>query len=204
MIKNIVFDMGNVLIRFAPHTLVQSFTKDKVDQKLLAESIFGSIEWLKFDKGLMSKEEVLNAACQKIPQTLHEPAKNILENWYRKMTPITEMLKVVDQLKENYQLFLLSNTSVDFYQFKHIIPGIEKFDGIFISCEWRLLKPEHAIYQAFYNHFQLNPAECFFIDDSAANILAAEETGMKGFVFKDNPKEMLAKLAELNETIDTL
>ncbi|MBU5585005.1 HAD family phosphatase, partial [Enterococcus sp. S181_ASV_20] len=59
MIKNIVFDLGNVLVDFDPPRFVMEKTADKNQQKMLMSEIFGSVDWLRFDKGTMNREELL-------------------------------------------------------------------------------------------------------------------------------------------------
>ena len=76
------------------------------------------------------------------------------------------------------------------------IPGSEYFSGTFISADHHLLKPEDAIYQAFFQKFGLKPEECLFIDDSAPNIEASENAGMAGIVFHGDAARLRRQLAE--------
>ena len=78
----------------------------------------------------------------------------------------------------------------------HDIPGSEYFSGTFISADHRLLKPEDAIYQAFFRKFGLKPEDCLFIDDSPANIEASENAGMAGIVFHGDAAHLRCQLAD--------
>ena len=113
--------------------------------------------------------------------------EDLLDTWYIGLNAIPQMEELPKRLKEKgLSLYILSNAPQDYYLYEDKVPSHSIFDGIFISSDWKLSKPEHEIFRTFYSHFRLNPAECYFIDDSAANILAAEETGMNGFHFKRN------------------
>lgn len=201
MIKNIVFDMGNVLLKYAPTEFIQRITSDSEEQRLLLKEIFHSVEWLQRDRGTISEEGILKRVCQRLPEPLHPVAAKALTHWYEGMTPIEGMAELITVIKQKgYRIFLLSNTSTDYYEFKKMVPALELFDGEFISCEWRLVKPDKEIYRAFYSHFRLVPAECFFIDDSAANIEGALDTGMRGFLFQENVDELKLALQDVGVT----
>ncbi|MGG5369767.1 HAD family hydrolase [Enterococcus sp. AZ196] len=185
MIKNIVFDLGNVLVDFDPVRFVREKTENKEEQTALCSEIFGSVDWLRFDKGTITKAELALSVKTRLPKELHEIADELLSTWYNGLHPLPQMAELPRQLKEKgFGVYLLSNAPQDYYVYEEMVPSRCSFDGFFISSDWKLAKPEHKIFEAFYSHFRLNPAECYFIDDSAANILAAEETGMRGFHFK--------------------
>ena len=184
MIKNVVFDMGNVLINYAPEEFIQSFTASTEHQNLLLDEIFYAELWQQFDRGTLSKEDLVERASKHLPPELHRSVSDILDTWHEKMTPISEMEDILKRLKENgYHLYLFSNVSQDFHEFKHIIPGLEYFDGLFLSSDWKGLKPEKELYRNFFKHFDLEPSECFFVDDLAVNIEGAAALGMDGHVF---------------------
>ena len=67
---------------------------------------------------------------------------------------------------------------------------MESFDGVVVSSDVKMIKPNSAIYEYILKTYDLNPCECLFIDDVKANIEAAEEAGIKGFVFKNNYGEL--------------
>ncbi|MBP1039716.1 HAD family phosphatase [Vagococcus sp. BWB3-3] len=191
MIKNIVFDMGNVLVRYAPANFISAFAKQPEHQQLLLNEIFGSVEWLQADRGTITKEEMKWRICQRVPEMLHSTVSEILAQWFEEIQPIADMRDVVSELKaQGYRLYILSNASQDYYQFRDIIPGIEFFDGEFVSSDWKLLKPEKEIYKQFFSHFQLVPSECYFIDDMAMNVEAARNSGMVSHIFRGNIEEL--------------
>lgn len=199
MIRHIIFDMGNVLIRYAPEQFIHHFTSDPEEQDILLDEIFRSTKWLDYDRGTLTKDKLIETVCQQIPVSMHSLAKEVLDVWYEGMTPIAEMESVVKHLSEKgYTLYLLSNTSQDFYQFKEDIPCLRHFDGLFISSDWKCLKPEPIIYQHFFNYFNLDPENCFFVDDLAENIQQAKHFGMKGHIFDGDVEALLKAFRKEN------
>ncbi len=193
MIKNVVFDMGNVLIRYAPADFIQTFTSNTEHQQLLLNEIFLADEWLQYDRGTITKDKIIENVTKRLPETLHVSVSEVMDTWYQKMTPIIEMKAIVKGLKANgYHLYLFSNVSQDFHQFKHIIPGVDYFEGLFLSSDWKCIKPETEIYQKFFTHFDLTPSECFFIDDLPMNIESAKNIGMDGHVFDGDISDLKA------------
>ena len=186
MIKNILFDMGNVLIRFEPKRYVKNAGLSESDQQLLLRELYGSIDWVRLDRGTITEEEVYVHACARLPAELHAAAEYIIYHWNEPIVPITGTADVVRELKaRGYTLYLLSNAARRQHTYWHDIPGSECFSGTLISADVHLLKPEAAIYQALFDKFDLTAASCLFVDDFPPNIEAAENAGMQGIVFHD-------------------
>lgn len=187
MIKNIVFDMGNVLIRYDARTYTDKYVKNKEEGDFLCEEVFRSVEWIKMDRGILTEEDAIDSIMERLPEHLQHYVPVLIQNWHTEIPPYMEMEDLAKALKENgYHIYLLSNTSVRFHEFRVNIPALKYFEGEFISADYGMLKPELNIFRSFYHHFLLNPEECYFVDDSNANIEAAELTGMKGFVYRGN------------------
>ncbi|EOH90101.1 HAD family hydrolase [Enterococcus pallens] len=190
MIKNIVFDLGNVLVDYEPAKFISKFTENPQYQKYLLENIFLTAEWIDFDRGTITKEEIARRALKKAPAELEEAIHHILDTWYQEIIPIPEMEAVVVQLKElGYKLYVLSNAPVDFYQYEKNIPVLKHMDGVFVTADWKVIKPEAEVYYTFCHHFQLVPAQCIFLDDLPVNVAGARAIGMESFVFR---KDLIA------------
>lgn len=191
--------MGNVLIRYTPAQFIQTFTSNTEHQELLLKEIFYSPEWIEYDRGTITKEEIVEKATKQLPDAIHTSVSEVMDTWYKEMTPITEMETIIHQLKENgYKIYLLSNVSQDFYRFKEVIPGLDYFDGTFASSDWKSIKPEAEIYQKFFDHFNLDPSECFFIDDLPINIEAAKSQGMDGYIFDGNIEDLTSYFKKID------
>ncbi|MBL1229167.1 HAD family phosphatase [Enterococcus sp. BWB1-3] len=203
MIKNIVFDVGNVLVHYAPAKFIKRFTDVPEYQELLLHEIFLSVEWIKYDRGTISKEELGRTICSRVKESLHDTVLEIIDCWHEEIKPNEAMKPLVKQLKDQgYKLYILSNAPHAFHEFKHRIPALDLFDSAFVSAEWKLLKPQIEIFQAFCSHFQLVPSECLFIDDLAINVEGAINAGMDGCIFKGNIQELVLKLENAGVKLD--
>ena len=198
MIKNIVFDMGGVLIFDNVKDFLSRYVDaDEADRELLIRELFQSSEWkYGWDKGAMTTGEVVESVCKRLPQRLHALVRNVMENWNMEPNVVPGMGDLIRALKKSgWGVYLLSNTAVTFYQYRHKLPGIDSFDGQFVSADYHLLKPNREIYEKFVEVFGLVPSECYFIDDRPENVEGAIAAGWGGgFVFT-------GKAADLEEAL---
>lgn len=197
MIRHIVFDMGQVLVRFSDGLFSKRLRLSEADAELIRREVLATTEWMRMDRGTISDDDALARMCARLPQRLHDTAAYLVHRWNDPIVPVPGMADVARDLKAaGYDLYLLSNAASRQHTYWHDIPGSEYFSGTFISADYHLLKPEDAIYQAFFQRFGLQPEECLFIDDSAANIEASENAGMAGIVFHGDAAHLRRQLAE--------
>ena len=184
-IRNIVFDMGNVLLRFDPeYFLDREGITAKKDRELLLSNIFLSEQWPMLDTGDMTEEELAELVIPRLPVSLHNAARRMIFAWEQPMEPIPGMADLVRGLKQKgYKLFLLSNASFRQPQYWPKIPGSEYFDGTVISAFQHCKKPDHRIYEILIKQYGLIPEECLFIDDVEENVAGARDAGMKAILF---------------------
>ena len=185
MLRNIVFDMGNVLIHWRPALFVERMAIPEEDRPALLREVFGSVEWIQMDRGTLSFEEGLAAICRRLPERLRGPARELTLDWWRRwLLPVVGMAELVRELKAlGYGVYLLSNAKEDLPQYFDRIPGSECFDGRIVSADWKLLKPQPEIYRTLLREYNLQAEECFFIDDLNINIEGAWFVGMDGAIF---------------------
>lgn len=193
MIESIIFDLGNVLLDFIPMRIYEQVTTCSKDAKTLYELFMHSGIWHELDRG-KPLEEVISWTQEKAPSHLFTPIKQVVHRWHEDLTLNHSVAELVEQLKsEGYDLYVLSNISKQFYELKNRFPIFEQFDGIYISADSQLLKPEKEIYEDFLTKFHLKSESCFFIDDKPENIEGAKSVGIKGYVYnKDTDKLRLA------------
>jgi len=197
MIKNIVFDLGNVIVQWNPKYIVSQYTSDEVVQDKLITNLFGSSHWLSFDEGSLTREQVISNVQQTLSEDYHTMAHDMVHHWHKHAPPIVGMEDLARELKEQgYQIYLLSNTNIHFDEYKDTIPALQYFDGYYISAQAKLMKPQMEIYHDFLNTFSLTAEECIFIDDIDDNIAGAINVGIDGYLFNGDVDELRKYLAE--------
>jgi putative hydrolase of the HAD superfamily len=176
--------MGGVLIDYNPKKTVSKYFSEGYYDVLMKE-VFASQLWHQLDGGLLRHDQAIEIVLPKIPETTRPLVKEMLTDFYPYMPPFPEMYGFINRIKNaGYNVYLLSNATPKFFDNYLNIPALTLMDGFFISCVYKMLKPQKEIYEAFCNKFSLNHEECFFIDDMPPNIEGARKYGMKGHVFK--------------------
>ena len=184
MIKNILFDMGQVLIRFDQKFFIQRLGIEDADMELLLREVYRSVEWVQMDRGSLREEEAFERIRARLPERLHDAAWKLVIMWDRPILEIDGMYELVEELKElGYGVYLLSNASVRQHEYWPRIPASKFFDGKLISADVHVIKPQPEIYRLCLDKFNLKAEECFFIDDAPANIEGALQCGIPGAVF---------------------
>lgn len=184
MIRNILFDMGNVLLRFDRQVFLDRLTVTEEDKQLLLQEVFLSLEWVEMDRGTLREETAEPIMCSRLPSHLHEAVHQLTSCWDQPILPMEGMAQLVEELKKaGYGIYLLSNASVRQHDYWPRVPGSELFDGTLISADEGFMKPQPEIYRLCLDRFRLKAEECFFIDDVPANIAGAKECGISGAVF---------------------
>lgn len=186
MIKNIIFDMGNVLVRFDPYYILdQHDIKDPDDISLLMENIFNSEGWSKMDLGIYVEDDLYNEAITKLPKRLHKTAREILDTWYESLTPIKGIKELITDLKKkDLHIYLLSNAGKSKNIYWNSIPAHECFDGGIVSAFVGCVKPDRKIFDILLKKYGLKAEECVFTDDMNRNIDAARSLGINAFLFE--------------------
>lgn len=198
MIKNIVFDMGNVIIRFDPELFMVRLGLAEEDRKLLKRELFVSLEWSRMDRGSLTDEEAAEIVCRRVPERLHDAVRRLVGMWDRPILPVEGMYELVEELEDmGYGIYLLSNASFRQHDYWPRVPASKFFDGTLISADVKLVKPQPEIYRLLCDKFSLVPEECVFIDDSTSNAEGAYFCGINALVFHGDAHEMRLKLNEL-------
>ena len=184
MIQNILFDMGNVLIRFDRKLFLDRLDLCDADKELLLREVFASVDWAHMDRGTKTEAEALESMRERLPQRLHGAAEMLTYHWDEPMIPIDGMYELIEELKaKGYGIYLLSNASIRQHDYWPRIAASWFFDGKLISADEHVVKPQPEIYRLCMERFGLKAEETFFVDDVAANIEGALWCGMAGAVF---------------------
>ena len=200
MIKNFIFDFGNVLLGWNEEKIVENYTKDKEEKEKLLKVIFKSKEWFMLDEGLIDYSTAIQIFKNKIPDSLKDKVEYIMNSWYTYMPINNQVVELIKELKEDkYKIYALSNTHIPVYEYVKNQEVGKYFDGFIISAVEKKMKPNKEIYDRLFEKFNLVPEECFFIDDSKANIEIGKELGMQGYVF-DNIEGLNTELKNISKS----
>lgn len=197
MIKNIIFDMGGVLRVFDRAYFLSQFDLNDEDRKILLNEVFLSVEWSMMDRGTLLDVEACQRVKNNLPDHLKDYADKLVLHWEDLSYPMPGMADLVKELKDNgYGIYLLSNASKRLYDYWPKLPGHEYFDGMIVSSDYKVVKPQNEIYQLLNTKFNLNLNECLFIDDMTINVEGAIYNGLEAIVFHGDVKELRKKLVD--------
>ncbi len=197
MIKNIVFDFGGVLVDWNPHYLYDGYfgSREKADWFL---ANICTMDWnVQMDGGKPFAQGIAELSAVH-PQWSRE-IQMYFDRWMDMMgEEIPHMRELIQDLKRRgYRIFGLTNWSAEtFCQVRHRYGIFDLLEGMTVSGEEHVTKPDQAIYRRLLDRFSLVPGECLFIDDNAANVAGAIQAGMAAIRFTDP--------ATLKEYLDTL
>lgn len=184
-IKNIVFDLGGVLIDWNPRHLYNAIFHKEEDLDFFLGNIC-TMEWnLEQDAGrpLHIGTEIL---VNQYPH-FEKEIRLFYKKWHKMLGgPITENVRLLRPLKQSYRLFALTNWSAETFPYAwEKYTFLQDFEGILMSGEEKLVKPDPRIYQLFLEKFNVQASSCLFIDDNPENIKAAKKEGFETIHFTD-------------------
>jgi len=198
MVKNIIFDIGNVLLNYKPeeYLKLKIIESDKILE--VHKEMFESKEWLMLDRGMITEEEAKDIIIKRSSENGHL-IKIAFENWYELFTPIEDSVNILNELKNaDYKVYFLSNFHLS--AFENVIKRynfFKIFDGGVVSYKEQQLKPEEGLYNRLLEKYQIKPEESIFIDDTKANIEVAKKLNFNTIPFKSS-KDLREKLRTYN------
>lgn len=199
-IKNVVFDIGNVLVRWVPHDVVSAFFPQEKSPQDLTLRLFKSPLWYDLNLGKLTEKEALKLYSQQlaIPESkLYELMVAIKES----LTPIEGSFELLEELyAKRIPLYSITDNVNEIVAFlRNRYNFFDKFSGIVISSEVGVLKPSPLIYKHLINSHHIVAEESVFIDDVLRNVEGAQDVGFHGIHFTDAAqcREELKKLSIL-------
>jgi putative hydrolase of the HAD superfamily len=180
MIRNIVFDLGNVLISFNPSEYLEKNNYPEDLRKTILADIFSSPEWIMLDNGEINLEAAIDSIAKRSALKRQEIAL-FFDRRTHIMFPLDENVSILPELnKQGFRLYYLSNFPIDIFpEVKKSYPFFKYFCGGIISSEVHYSKPDVRIFRIFFEKYNLVPFECLYIDDIEKNVSVAESLGMK-------------------------
>lgn len=183
-IKNIVFDIGNVLVDWDWKSYIERRFPDNEVRDALTKIYWGYEFWREMDRGAIS-QETIHREILKIAGSYENEMEIAYQNAGECLSHLEYTGPWISELKEKgYKVYYLSNYS-DYLIKKRpdVLEFTKEMDGGIFSCYVKLLKPDIAIYECLCKKYDLEPSECLFLDDKIINVVAAREYGMQALQF---------------------
>ena len=196
MIRHIVFDFGGVLVDWNPEYLFKDVFRDKQELDHFLDNVC-TPDWNEEQDAGRPLSEAIRTL-----QERHPKYRNEIRLYYDEWTtmlggPIEHNVALLKPLKSNYRLFGLTNWSAETFPIAYgLYPFFKEFEGIVISGEERLAKPDERIYQVLLERYKVVADECLFIDDNLRNIRAASALGFHT-VHLNNDARLKTELEQL-------
>ncbi len=197
MIRNIIFDIGNVLTDFRWKEFLEDKGFDEAMVKRIAKASVQSTVWNEIDRGVWSMEELMQAFIRQDPE-IEEELRRAYGNITGMVTKRAYAIPWIQELREKgYRVYYLSNFSEKAYEdCADALDFLPYTDGGILSYREKLVKPDPEIYRRLLSRYSLEAQESVFLDDTAMNVEAAERLGIHGICFrtKEQAEEELRRL----------
>ncbi|MEE3034314.1 MAG: HAD family phosphatase [Bacteroidota bacterium] len=199
LIKNIIFDLGGVLIDWNPeYVYLKVFNNDRDKMKWFFENIC-TFDWNENQDAGYPLKKATEERIKLFPQY-----ENLIRIYYGRWEemlggPINKSVDILEKVykKNSCNIYALTNWSAEtFPTALKKFHFLKWFDGIVVSGKEKTRKPFEKIYRITINRFKINPNETIFIDDNLRNVKAARKLNIKGIHFK-NPEKLELELKDL-------
>lgn len=201
MIKNIVFDIGNVLVKWEPIPVMKKIFPERLDHEQMVKDVVKSEIWYNLNKGKISEQEAIVQYHQlldlKLPQV-----EILMQEIKESLVPMQGSFELVEQLsKANYPLYIITDNTFEIEAYLRSRYNFwQHFKGVVNSARIGVLKPNPAIYHHLLDTYKLTPEECIFFDDLPANVEGAIKVNMQARLFT-SAKKCIEDLQALNISV---
>ena len=187
--KNIIFDLGGVITVGKTYTVLDDLNLDSITYNNLKEFF---LDTEKLDLGKMTIEEKYNS-CN-FPSE-YDKYKDYVINYYKHRVFNMELMDIIDRLKQNnYNVYVLSDNNREICEYYKNYELFKNIDGWVFSCEYSTRKREGRLFDIFLKKYNLNPSECYFVDDRIDNIEKGKEYGITGYQFNGDNKALISDM----------
>jgi putative hydrolase of the HAD superfamily len=185
-VRNVIFDLGGVLLDWNPGRILERYSSDSAQQNALHDALFRHKDWLAFDRGDITEPVLLARAQQRTGRTLPELTR-LLDLVRDSLVVKPETVAVLRSLrKRRVPLYCLSNMSISlFAHVRRRYDFWDAFTGIVISGEVRMVKPELAVFEYLLTRYNLSAEETVFVDDHPPNLEGAKAVGLRTILFRN-------------------
>jgi len=185
MIKNIVFDVGRVLIKWYPCEYTSEVFGNKISEEICSK-VYDSPDWTEIDRGTITEEEFWEKKKKELPH-LEKELEHLSHKSLDFLQPIEENTRLIPMLKEaGYNLYILSNFNKENFEvIYNKYEFFKYFDGLVVSAWYHLVKPQKEIFTLLIDKFEIDHEESLYIDDNIKNVEVARELGFQTIHLED-------------------
>ena len=197
MRKNLIFDVGDVLLGYRWKEMLMEHGLDEERTKRVAHKMFNSPYWPMLDLAYFPIDEIIGGFRTAFPEEADDIEWFITHGEFMHVRRPKVWEKVHELKEKGYNIYLLSNYSEELFR-KHTSDAsfMKDIDGGIVSYMVHCIKPDYRIYRLLMEKYSLKPEECIFFDDRADNVKAANDLGIDGrqVESEDQLLDMLSKL----------
>ena len=205
MVKNVIFDLGNVIINYNQQAIIDRFAKTDDEKQYLMENNFKAPEWREIDLGEINNSEAISRINERHNNKFKELTEKFWHNWYKEQKINEDIVGIAKILKDKgYNIYVLSNMANATYNYFKNIDFFKLCKGIIISAQEHIKKPDERIFKILLDGYNLKSEECLFIDDDDTNksYETANKLGILGRrVIPNNCNDIKKELEEFGVTI---
>jgi len=185
-VRNVIFDLGGVLLEWNPDKILQRFYSDAPLRTLLKDELFLHPEWRAFNRGALSEAQLLERVSKRTGRPPAELAA-LLDSIRESLVTKPDTVALLRSLqRRDVPLYCLSDMPVSIYAHVRLRHDFwDAFRGIVISGEVNLMKPEREVFEHLLSRYRLDPRHTVFIDDYPANLDGARSVGLHAIQFLD-------------------
>jgi len=193
--KVVLWDLGNVVVRWSPETILLKLDYPLQETAFLRESLFRHSDWLDLDRGTKTEREVANRLTAESGLSM-EKALRCFEVVRETLVDIEQSVALINEIADaGLPMYVLSNMSLPNAEYLRQRAYFQRFEGVVISAEEKLIKPDEALFNRVLARYSLLAESILFIDDTLENIQTARQLGMQTVHFGRTDK-CYAKIRE--------
>ena len=187
MIKNIIFDIGGIILEWGNNPLIELLNKTDYEVNKICKIIYGDSRFKECILGNLSQFEYMKQIMNENPKYSDDIKKILSEEYQEKALPVIKenLEKVFEFKNKGYKIYFLSNiTDVSYNYLKNKLKILDLIDGGVYSFKEHTKKPDKKIFDILIKRYNLNKDETIFFDDSVKNVKSGNEYGIKSYVFE--------------------
>ncbi len=184
-VRSVIFDLGGVLLDWDPVKILARVTPDEALRSLLLEQLFRHPDWRAFNRGALSEPELIGRVGARTRRSRAE-LELVLDAVRESLTAKPASVALLNSLaRRGVPLYCLSDMPVSVYAYLRFrLRFWDAFEGIVISGEVKLMKPEREVFEHLLTRYKLVAGETAFVDDHPPNVEGARAVGLHGIQFR--------------------